>query len=183
MGTGCDVPDAVCFDQASWSGLQPTWDAWGERVVHATFDAAVCTAAERDDPSAKPCYERAPDGRHIAFPVVTRGVSDDPNGWCADTSTLASPLTGVDRALAFRTSTDAFRWGDVRWLALRRCDGACTVSSIQAHACSGCTAAFEFVALREGAIANDDVCSGRCGRLRHGGREEPGSHRSRRARR
>lgn len=130
-------------------------------AFRATFDAAVLMVYERDDAWAKLCLERAPDGRHMVVSVVTRGASDDANGWCVDSSSLWLRVSRVDRAFAFHASTDAVRWDLVRLFALDRGDVVHMGLSVQAPIGTGCTATFEHVALHEGAIAYDDVRSGR----------------------
>ena len=130
-------------------------------AFRATFDAAVLVVYERDDALGKLCFERAPDGRPIVVSVVTRGVSDDANGWYVDVPSLWLRVSRVDRAFAFHASTDAVRWDLVRLFALNRRDVAYMGLSVQAPIGTGCTATFDHVAVHEGAIAYDDVRSGR----------------------
>jgi regulation of enolase protein 1 (concanavalin A-like superfamily) len=50
--------------------------------------------------------------------VVTRGVSDDANGWTVDGNAVWLRVSRTGRAYAFHASTDGRNWDLVRYFAL-----------------------------------------------------------------
>ena len=123
-----------------------------------TFDAGVLMAYERVDAWAKLCFERSPVGRPTVVSVVTRGTSDDANGWAVDGDVVWLRLSVLPIGYAFHASSDGARWDLVRLFRLRSGADRRVGVSVQAPLGEGCSATFAHVALRPGAVA--DVRSG-----------------------
>jgi regulation of enolase protein 1 (concanavalin A-like superfamily) len=83
-----------------------------------TYDAGVLLLWAGERHWAKLCFERSPQGRPMAVSVVTRGVSDDANGFTVDGDTLWLRISRLGGAWAFHASTDGERWEFVRYFSL-----------------------------------------------------------------
>lgn len=82
------------------------------------FDAGVLLVWVSDGVWAKLCFERSPQGPPMAVSVVTRGVSDDANGFTVDGSVLWLRVARLGPAWAFHASTDGSHWHFVRHFVL-----------------------------------------------------------------
>lgn len=122
------------------------------------FDAAVLMVYERADAWAKLCFEQATDGRPTVVSVVTRGTSDDANGWPVQGERTWLRVSVLPVGYAFHASSDGRRWDLVRLFRLGRGTVRRVGLSVQAPVGAGCTAVFESVSLRPGATL--DVRSG-----------------------
>lgn len=84
----------------------------------ATFDAAALLLWAGETTWGKLCFEYSPQGRGMAVSVVTRGLSDDANGFAVDGDTLWLRVSRVQGAYAFHAAVDGTTWEFVRhfWL-------------------------------------------------------------------
>jgi regulation of enolase protein 1 (concanavalin A-like superfamily) len=84
----------------------------------ATYDAGVLLLWAGERNWAKLCFERSPQGTGMAVSVVTRGVSDDANGFTVDGDALWLRVSRLGGAWAFHASVDGERWHFVRYFSL-----------------------------------------------------------------
>lgn len=84
----------------------------------ATFDAGVLLLHVSDTVWAKLCFEYSPDGEPMVVSVVTRGRSDDANGFVVSGNTVWLRVARMGPALAFHASTDGADWKLVRHFTL-----------------------------------------------------------------
>jgi regulation of enolase protein 1 (concanavalin A-like superfamily) len=119
----------------------------------ATFDAGVLLLRRDDDRSAKLCFEYSPQGTGTIVSVVTRGLSDDANGYAVDGDTVWLRIARLGPSFAFHASGDGERWDLIRHFEL---DGAATEIGflVQSPTGEGCTAAFERVFFRPERLAD-----------------------------
>src|SRR5262245_25251030 len=80
-----------------------------------TFDAGVLVVWLDERTWAKLCFERSPRGRPMAVSVVTRGSSDDANGFTVDGDQLWLRASRLGGAWVFHASTDGGYWHFVRY--------------------------------------------------------------------
>lgn len=115
--------------------------------LRATFDAGVLMAYESDDVWAKFCFERAPDGRHLAVSVVTRGESDDANSFEVAGDVVHLRIAHRGASYAFHASTDGDRWELVRHFRLGGADRVWMGVGVQSPLGDGCAVTFHDVVL------------------------------------
>jgi len=123
----------------------------------ATYDAGVLLLWSDDRTWAKLCFEFSPQRKAMIVSVVTRGVSDDANGFTVDGSTAWLRVSRLGPAYAFHASADGTQWHMVRHFSL----GAATPEAgfeVQSPTGDGCTATF----------ADISVTADRLGDLRDG---------------
>jgi hypothetical protein len=84
----------------------------------AVFDAAVLLVHAGPARFAKLCFEFGPERKPMAVSVVTRGTSDDANGFTVEGDTLWLRVARVGRAWAFHTSPDGAYWSMLRYFTL-----------------------------------------------------------------
>ena len=107
----------------------------------STFDAGVLLLWVGEDAWAKLCFERSPDGRPLVVSVVTRGVSDDANGFAVEGDRVWLRVSRLAPSYAFHASTDGRSWELVRHFAL---DGEPAVGFLaQSPTGEGCRVTFD----------------------------------------
>lgn len=84
----------------------------------STFDAGVLLLRTSPDHWAKLCLEQAISGAPTAVSVVTRGVSDDANGWRLASGEAWLRISRDGAAFSFHVSEDGERWELVRLFSL-----------------------------------------------------------------
>jgi regulation of enolase protein 1 (concanavalin A-like superfamily) len=84
----------------------------------STFDAGVLVLWAAPDRFAKFCFEYSPQGEPMAVSVVTRGVSDDANGFSVNDRALWMRIAKIGPTYAFHASTDGTTWQFVRHFEL-----------------------------------------------------------------
>jgi regulation of enolase protein 1 (concanavalin A-like superfamily) len=84
----------------------------------STYDAGVLCLHRDAGTWAKLCLELSPQGLPMVVSVVTRGTSDDANGFTLDGGEVWLRLARVGGAYAFHASTDGQFWHLVRYFAL-----------------------------------------------------------------
>jgi regulation of enolase protein 1 (concanavalin A-like superfamily) len=117
-----------------------------------TFDAGVLLVWVDEHTWAKLCFERSPSmggaapGRPMAVSVVTRGTSDDANGFTVDGDRLWLRVSRLGPAWAFHASTDGAYWRLVRYFTLGT-DAPCLVGfEAQSPTGQGCEVTFDQIA-------------------------------------
>jgi uncharacterized protein len=146
------LPDAGRF-----AGLPPAGDFTLAAQVSVEFGgmydagALLLYAAERQ--WAKLCLEYSPQLRPTAVTVVTRGTSDDGNGFEVDGTTLWLRITRSGTAWAFHASTDGSWWRLLRYFALGP-DPVRVGFLAQSPAGQGCSASFDHISFQPGAPEN-----------------------------
>ncbi len=83
-----------------------------------TYDAGVLLLHRDPETWAKLCLELSPQGRPTIVSVVTRGTSDDANGFAVDTGDVWLRIARLGDAYAFHASTDGSFWHLVRYFTL-----------------------------------------------------------------
>jgi len=84
----------------------------------ATFDAGVLMLHVSDTVWAKLCFEYSPDGEPMVVSVVTRGTSDDANGFVVDGDVVWLRIARMGPSFAFHASTDGSGWRLIRHFTL-----------------------------------------------------------------
>lgn len=112
-----------------------------------TYDAGVLLVWIDQQNWAKLCFERSPRGRPMVVSVVTRGVSDDANGFDVDGAVLWLRVARVGPAFAFHASTDGSYWHLVRYFALGAGSSVQVGFEAQSPLGAGCTVRFDEVQL------------------------------------
>lgn len=113
----------------------------------STFDAGVLLLRVDDRHWGKLCFEYSPDGVPLIVSVVTRGVSDDANGFAVDGNQVWLRVSRIGAAYAYHASLDGTRWELVRHFALEDPTGAVTVGfEGQSPTGDGCAVTFDRIA-------------------------------------
>lgn len=106
------------------------------------YDAGALLLWAGSTSYAKLCFEFSPQRQPMAVSVVTRGVSDDANGFPVDGNSLWMRISKVSTAYAFHASADHGFWHLVRFFDL----GAAREPELgflsQSPVGAGCTARF-----------------------------------------
>ncbi len=84
----------------------------------ATFDAGALLVWRDAANWAKLCFEYSPQREPMVVSVVTRGRSDDANGFTHHAGTIFLRITRSGEAIAFHASVDGLVWKFVRHFAL-----------------------------------------------------------------
>lgn len=84
----------------------------------AAFDAGVLMLHAGERTWAKLCFEYSPAHEPMVVSVVTRGVSDDANGFVVDDNEAWLRIARLGRAFAFHASTDGRTWSLIRHFTL-----------------------------------------------------------------
>jgi uncharacterized protein len=114
----------------------------------ATYDAGVLLVWVDETNWAKLCFEQSPQGRFTVVSVVTRGRSDDSNGFSVDEREIWLRVARLGWAFAFHASTDGKFWHLVRYFTLWPLERVAYGFEAQSPAGSGCTATFRDIAWR-----------------------------------
>ena len=128
----------------------------------ATYDAGALLVWADPANWAKLCFERSPQGRPMAVSVVTRGVSDDANGFTVDGDTLWLRVSRLGPAWAFHASTSASTrdsagttcWHFVRHFALAVPAPVSVGFEAQSPTGDGCTVEFDQIRFVAGRLAD-----------------------------
>ena len=120
----------------------------------STFDAGVLVVYLSDRRWAKLCYEYSPQHKPTAVTVVTHGTSDDSNSFETSGGPLWLRITRSGRAWAFHASENGTYWRLLRYFSLGEASGARIGFLAQSPMGNSCTAIFDSIAFRPGAVAN-----------------------------
>jgi uncharacterized protein len=119
-----------------------------------TFDAGVLVVWVDETNWAKLCFEQAPDGRFMVVSVVTRGRSDDANGFTVDDKEVWLRVSRLGGAFAFHAGTDGKSWQLVRHFAMFPVTRVAYGFAAQSPTGQGCTATFREISLRRARLAD-----------------------------
>lgn len=109
----------------------------------ATFDAGVLLIWVDERTWAKLCFERSPQGSPMVVSVITRGTSDDANGFTVDGDRIWLRISRLGPAWAYHASTDGSYWQLVRYFTLGT-DAAPSVGfEAQSPTGQGCEVTFD----------------------------------------
>ncbi|MGA7146902.1 MAG: DUF1349 domain-containing protein [Microbacterium sp.] len=119
-----------------------------------TFDAGVLLVWVDEHHWAKLCFEYSPDREPMVVSVVTRGVSDDANGFVVSGEEVWLRVSRIGRALAFHASTDGSRWVFVRNFSIPGAEAARVGFEVQSPMGEGCDAEFTGIAFEQRTLAD-----------------------------
>lgn len=83
-----------------------------------SYDAGVLLLWADERAWAKLCFEYSPHGQPMIVSVVTRGVSDDANGFTVDGKSVWLRVSRLGTAYAYHASTDGRFWHLIRHFSL-----------------------------------------------------------------
>ena len=116
----------------------------------STFDAGVLMLWIDERRWAKLCFEYSPDGEPMVVSVVTRGASDDSNGFMVGGDTVWLRVSRIGGAVAFHASTDGRRWRMIRSFTIDGVAGSIRVGfEAQAPTGEGCDVRFDEILFRQ----------------------------------
>jgi uncharacterized protein len=110
-----------------------------------TFDAAALLVWRDERTWAKLCFEYSPQRQPMVVSVVTRGLSDDANGYSVDGTSVWLRVARLGPALAFHASRDGRIWDLVRHFALDAGESPLLGFVAQAPVGDGCEVRFDDV--------------------------------------
>jgi hypothetical protein len=108
----------------------------------ATFDAGVLMVHVSDTVWAKLCFEFSPLKEPMVVSVVTRGTSDDANGFVVDGNAVWLRVARMGSAFAFHASTDGAEWKLIRHFTLGEVEPAVGFEA-QSPTGEGCDVRFD----------------------------------------
>ena len=114
-----------------------------------TFDAGTLFLWADETHWAKLCFEFSPDGTPMVVSVVTRGLSDDANGFNVDGHEVWLRVARQSGVWAFHASVDGERWNFVRAFSFSPLSSDVRVGlEVQSPTGEGCDVTFSDVAFR-----------------------------------
>jgi hypothetical protein len=119
-----------------------------------TFDAGVLLVWADERTWAKLCFEYSPQGKAMAVTVVTRGSSDDANGFTVDGNQLWLRASRLGGAWAFHASTDGAYWQFVRYFTLGASGEVSVGFEAQSPTGPGCEVTFDQITYRPERLAD-----------------------------
>ncbi|HEY7225689.1 MAG TPA: DUF1349 domain-containing protein [Micromonosporaceae bacterium] len=123
-------------------------------MLGQTFDAGALLLWAGDETWAKLAFEYAPQRTGMVVSVVTRGRSDDANGYTVDGYSVMLRISRIGPAYAFHASTDGgATWDMVRHFTLGTVDVAVGFE-VQSPTGDGCRASFTNIAYAEQTLAD-----------------------------
>lgn len=114
----------------------------------ATYDAGVLLVWVDETNWAKLCFELSPQGRPTIVSVVTRGRSDDANGFGVDGDEVWLRVSRIGDAFAFHASTDGKFWNLVRYFTLYPVTRVSYGFEAQSPTGQGCRATFRDISYK-----------------------------------
>jgi regulation of enolase protein 1 (concanavalin A-like superfamily) len=121
--------------------------------LRATFDAGALVLHAADDAWVKLALERSPGGAATIVSVVTRGRSDDANGWAVAGASAWLRIARIGGACALHASADGTRWDLVRHFAFEAPDRVATGFLAQSPTGEGCIATFDAIGFARATLA------------------------------
>lgn len=119
-----------------------------------TFDAGVLMVWVDERHWVKLCFEYSPDSEPMVVSVVTRGVSDDANGFVVSGDAVWLRVSRIGASLALHASTDGARWIFVRNLSIPRVEAAQIGFEAQSPMGEGCAVEFSDIAFEQRTLAD-----------------------------
>jgi regulation of enolase protein 1 (concanavalin A-like superfamily) len=122
-----------------------------EVAFAADYDAGALLLYGDESRWAKLCFEYSPQGEAMIVSVVTRGLSDDANGFVVDGNAVWLRISRMGTAYAFHASTDGATWSFIRHFAL---DGEIELGlEAQSPVGEGCSVTFTDVEFAQRRLA------------------------------
>jgi uncharacterized protein len=109
----------------------------------STYDAGVLVIWFDERHSAKLCFELSPQGRPTIVSVITRGVSDDANGWPVAGDTAWLRISRIGATWALHAGVDGEVWALARYFRLDSDLPARLGILAQSPLGAGCTVRFD----------------------------------------
>jgi hypothetical protein len=108
----------------------------------STFDAGVLMLYVSDTMWAKLCFELSPQQEPMVVSVVTRGASDDANGFVVAGYEVWLRIARMGPAIAFHASTDGSEWSLVRHFTFGTDEAVAVGFEAQSPTGDGCEVSF-----------------------------------------
>jgi regulation of enolase protein 1 (concanavalin A-like superfamily) len=144
------IEAAATLNAETLLGVPPEGDfQFSARVTvdfASAFDAGVLLLWIDDRHWGKLCFEYSPDREPMVVSVVTRGVSDDANGFTVEGRTVWLRVSRIGRAFAYHASLDGTAWRMIRFFAVD--DGTSPVRigfEAQSPTGDGCAVTFDHI--------------------------------------
>lgn len=118
----------------------------------ATFDAGVLMVHAGERTWAKLCFEYSPAKEPMVVSVVTRGTSDDANGFVVGGDEVWLRIARLERAFAFHASVDGRDWSLVRHFTLGDDVEPAVGFEAQSPTGEGCAVTFEEIRFAAGRL-------------------------------
>ena len=146
--------------EPSLNGPALVGDAAGDYVLSArvgvhfesTFDAGALMLHASETLWAKLCLEFSPDEEPMVVSVVTRGASDDANGFVVDGNAVWLRIARLGPAFAFHASADGRTWRLVRHFTLGDDVEPAVGFEAQSPTGEGCAATFDDIHFEAGRL-------------------------------
>lgn len=125
----------------------------------ATFDAGTLLVWRNEHTWAKLCYEFSPRRQPMVVSVITRGVSDDANGFTHTLNSIWLRVARMGAAFAFHASLDGQTWELIRHFAIDAGSAPLVGFVAQSPTGAGCSVTFDdirFAAARLGDIRSGE---------------------------
>ena len=134
-------------------GVAPDGDwQFSARVTvdfNGTYDAGTLLLDVDEDHWSKLCFEYSPDGQGMVVSVITRGTSDDANGWVVEGNTVWLRISRLGEGFVFHASADGERWEFARAFAFGVQGPVRAGFGVQAPTGKGCKVVFEQIAFEQ----------------------------------
>ncbi|MFE6448628.1 DUF1349 domain-containing protein [Nocardiopsis dassonvillei] len=141
------VEAAATLNAETLLGVPPEGDfQFSARVTvdfASAFDAGVLLLWIDDRHWGKLCFEYSPDREPMVVSVVTRGVSDDANGFTVEGRTVWLRVSRIGRTFAYHASLDGTAWRMIRFFAIDDAASARIGFEAQSPTGDGCAVAFD----------------------------------------
>ncbi|WP_444964054.1 DUF1349 domain-containing protein [Nocardiopsis sp. M1B1] len=111
----------------------------------SAFDAGVLLLWIDGRHWGKLCFEYSPDREPMVVSVVTRGVSDDANGFTVDGRTVWLRVSRIGRAFAYHASLEGTAWRMIRFFAVDAAASARIGFEAQSPTGDGCAVTFDHI--------------------------------------
>lgn len=122
------------------------FEAYVQPALRSSFDAGALLVRCDENEWAKLCLEQATSGAPTAVSVVTRGLSDDANGWVLPGPRAWLRISRDGETFAFHISTDGSTWDLLRIFSLPA-PGPVEIGLVaQSPTGDGCTVSFSALA-------------------------------------
>lgn len=118
-----------------------------------TFDAGALIVWAARNHWAKLCFELSPQGLPMIVSVVTRGRSDDANGFTVDGGSAWLRVSRLGPAYAFHASADGLLWHLVRYFDLEGRPAELGFVA-QSPTSDGCAVTFDHLSFRPERLQN-----------------------------
>jgi regulation of enolase protein 1 (concanavalin A-like superfamily) len=120
----------------------------------ATFDAGALIAWGSQDTWAKLAFEYSPQERGMVVSVVTRGESDDANGYTIEGLSVHLRISRIGRAYVCHASSDGNTWDFIRHFRLPGVNEVAIGFLVQSPTGDGCRSRFTGISIDEGTLSD-----------------------------